>query len=78
MIKIASNCFSVILSNYFYIIMLIQNNFGFRLKIFGDVTELIKKEMDKYILKLINDYYDDILSVNRWKYFIYETKTNHL
>ena len=74
MIKIASNCFSSILSNYFYIIMLIQNNFGFRIKIFGDVTELIKKEMDKYILELINDYYEDILSVNHWKYFIYETK----
>ena len=75
MIKIASNCFSTILSNYFYIIMLIQNNFGFRIKIFGEVTELIKKEMDKYIMELINDFYKDILSVNHWKYFIYETKS---
>ena len=75
MIKIASYCFSTILSNYFYIIMLIQNNFGFRIKIFGEVTELIKKEMDKYIIELINDYYKDILSVNHWKYFIYETKS---
>ena len=74
MIKIASYCFSTILSNYFYIIMLIQNNFGFRIKIFGEVTELIKKEMDKYLMELINDYYKDILSVNRWKYFLYETK----
>ena len=74
MIKIAANCFSIILSNYFYIIMLIQNNFGFRIKIFGEVTELINKEMDKNILELINDYYEDILSVNRWKYFIYENK----
>ena len=73
MIKIASYCFSTILSNYYYIIMLIQNNFGFRIKIFGEVTELIRKEMDKYILELINDYYKDILSVNHWKYFIYET-----
>ena len=54
--------------------MLIENNFGFRIKIFGEMTELIKKEMDKYIMKLINDYYKDILSVNHWKYFIYETK----
>ena len=75
MVKIASYCFSIILSNYFYIIMLIQNNFGFRIKIFGEVTELIKKEMDKYIIELINDYYKDILSVNHWKYFIYETKS---
>ena len=74
MIKITSHCFSIVLSNYFYIIMLIQNNFGFRIKIFGEVTELIKKEMDKYIMELINDYYKDILSVNHWKYFIYETK----
>ena len=44
--------------------MLIENNFGFRIKIFGEITELIKKEMDKYIMKLINDYYKDILSVN--------------
>ena len=73
-LKIVSNCFSVILSNYFYIIMLIQNNFGFRIKIFGEVTELIKKEMDKNIINLVNEYYNDILLVNHWKYFIYETK----
>ena len=73
-LKILSNCFSIILSNYFYIIMLIQNNFGFRIKIFGEVTELIKKEMDKNIINLLNVYYNDVLSVNHWKYFIYETK----
>jgi hypothetical protein len=55
--------------------MLIQNNFGFRIKIFGEVTELIRKDMDKYIMELINDYYKDILSVNHWKYFIYETRS---
>ena len=77
MIKIVSYCFSSILSNYYYIIMLIQNNFGFRIKIFGEVTELIRKDMDKYIMELINDYYKDILSVNHWKYFIYETKSVH-
>ena len=75
MIKITSECFSTILSNYFYIIMLIQNNFGFRIKIFGEVTELIRKEMDKYIMEITNDYYKDILSVNHWKYFIYETRS---
>ena len=75
MIKIISYCFSTILSNYYYIIMLIQNNFGFRIKIFGEVTELIRKDMDKYIMELINDYYKDILSVNHWKYFIYETRS---
>ena len=73
-LKIISNCFSIILMNYFYIIMLIQNNFGFRIKIFSEVTELIKKEMDKNIINLINDYYKDILLVNHWKYFIYETR----
>ena len=54
--------------------MLIQNNFGFRIKIFGEVTELIKKEMDKYLINFVNEYYNDILSFNHWKYFIYETK----
>ena len=73
-LKIVSNCFSIILSNYYYIIMLIQNNFGFRIKIFGEITELIKKEMDKNIIVLLNEYYNDIISVNHWKYFIYETK----
>ena len=73
-LKIAANCFSILLSNYFYIIMLIQNNFGFRIKIFGDVTDLLKKEMDNNISNLVNDYYNDILLVNHWKYFIYETK----
>ena len=74
MLKILSNCFSIILSNYFYIIILIQNNFGFRIKIFGEVTELIKKEMDKNIINLLNEYYSDVLLVNHWKYFIYEAK----
>ena len=74
-IKIASYFFSSILSNYYYIIMLIQNNFGFRIKIFGEKTELIRKDMDKYLLQLINDYYKDILSVNHCKYFIYENKS---
>ena len=73
-LKIISNCFAIILSNYFYIIMLIQNNFGFRIKIFGEVTEIIKKEMDKIIINIINEYYNDILLVNHWKYFIFETK----
>ena len=73
-LKIASNCFSIILSNYYYIIILIQNNFGIRLRIFGDVTELIRKEMDKNICNLVIDYYNDILLVNHWKYFIYETR----
>jgi len=72
-LKIAANCFSILLSNYFYIIMLIQNNFGFRIKIFGEVTDLLKKEMDNNISNLVNDYYNDILLVNHWKYFIYET-----
>ena len=54
--------------------MLIQNNFGCRIKIFGEVTDLIKKEMDKYLFGIINEYYSDILSVNNWKYFVYESK----
>ena len=71
-LKILSQCFSIILSNYFYIIQLIQNNFGFRTKIFGEVTELIKSEMDKNISELILDYFDDMLNNNNWKYFLYE------
>ncbi len=73
-LKIASNCFSIILSNYYYIIILIQNNFGVRIRIFGDVTELIRKEIDKKICDLVIDYFNDILLVNHWKYFIYETR----
>ena len=72
-LKIASHCFSIILSNYYYIILLIQNNFGFRIKIFGEVTELITKDIDKYISDLIIDYYNDIY-MNNWINFIYETK----
>ena len=30
--------------------------------------------MDKNIINLLNVYYNDVLSVNHWKYFIYETK----
>ena len=73
-LNIMSHCFSIILSNYFYIILLIQNNFGFRTKIFGEVTELIKSEMDKNISELILDYFDNILNNNNWKYFLKEVK----
>ena len=69
LIKIISNCYSVILSNYNYIIYLIQNNFGFNSKSLNEIIDLMKLEMNKVVLNLIKSYLHGILYED-WKYFI--------
>ena len=76
-IKIISNCYSIILSNFSYTIELIQSNFGLNgRRIFNDVIEMIKNEMDNFIKMLIlallhekNIEYD-----NSWIVFLKEEK----
>ena len=69
LIKIISNCYSILLSNYCYIIYLIQINFGINSKIFNEITYTMKIEMDKLLLDLIKSYLNEIL-YDDWKYFI--------
>ena len=69
LIKIISNCYSILLSNYCYIIYLIQINFGLNSKKFNEITYTMKIEMDKLLLDLIKSYLNEIL-YDDWKYFI--------
>ena len=56
-IKIISNCYSIILSNFVYIIQLVQDNFGLNgKKIFGEVVDKIKSEMDELAKALVLAY----------------------
>ena len=69
LIKIISNCYSIILSNFYYIIHLIQMNFGLYTKSLNEITDLMKSKMNKLILDLIKSYLHQILYED-WKYFI--------
>ena len=53
-IKIISYCYSIILSNFLYTMELIQKNFGLNApKVFNEVMEMMKSEMDDLIIMLI-------------------------
>ena len=74
-IKIISNCYSIILSNFCYTIQLIQSNFGLNGKrIFNEVTEMMKSEMDELIKALILAYlHEKMLDIeNSWVIFLKE------
>ena len=74
-IKIISNCYSIILSNFFYSIQLIQSNFGLNgKKIFNEVMEMMKLEMDELIKALILAYlHEKVLDIeNSWLIFLKE------
>ena len=74
-INILSNCYSIILSNFFYTIELIKDNFGLNAKkIFNDVIEMIKNEMDELIKALILAYlHEKSLDIeNSWAIFLKE------
>ena len=74
-IKIISNCYSIILSNFSYIIQLIQSNFGLNGKrIFNEVAEMMKSEMDELIKALILAYlHEKMLDMeNSWVIFLKE------
>ena len=69
LIKIISNCYSIILSNYCYIICLLKKNFRLNTNNFNEITNLIKKKMNNIIVDLIKSYLYDILEQD-WKFFI--------
>ena len=72
-IKIISYCYSIILSNFSYTIELIQSNFGLNgRKIFNEVIEMIKTEMDNFIKMLILAYLNEknIEYDNNWDIFL--------
>ena len=63
-IEIISNCYSNIISNYSYIIQLIQNNFGMNVKIFNEVTTMIKNDMNELVKCLISAYLHQLIYEN--------------
>ena len=74
-IQIISNCYSIILSNFIYIIQLIQINFGLNVKkIFNDVVETMKNEMDELIKAMILAYLHETINEidNNWLLFLKE------
>ena len=69
-IYIISNCYTILLSNYFYIIELLQKNFGLNIKIFNDVTQVIREEMDKFISIVILAYLHEVMFDHKWSEFL--------
>ena len=69
-IYIISNCYTILLSNYFYIIEVLQKNFGLNIKIFNDVTQVIKEEMDKFVSIVILAYLHEVMFGQEWSKFL--------
>lgn len=81
-IEIISHCYSNILSNFSYTIELLQSNFGLNgHKVFNDVVEMMKMEMDNLIKMLILAHLHEknIEFDNSWEIFLKEeTKMKQL
>jgi len=80
-IKIISNCYSIILSNFAYIIQLIQDNFGLNgKKVFGEVIDKMKIDMDEFVKALVLAYLHEKIfeNENEWKTFLIEIKKTKL
>ena len=69
-IYIISNCYTILLSNYFYLIELLQKNFGLNIKIFNEVTQVIREEMDKFISIVILAYLHDVMFDHEYSEFL--------
>ena len=69
-IYIISNCYTILLSNYFYFIELLQKNFGLNIKIFNEVTQVIREEMDKFISIVILAYLHEVMFDHEWSEFL--------
>ena len=76
-IYIISNCYTILLSNYFYIIELLQKNLGLSVKLFDEVTQIIKEEMDKYISIVILAYLHEVMFSQDWLKFIEAINNAH-
>ena len=80
-IKLISNCYSIILSNFKYIIQLVQDNFGLNgKKIFGEVIDKMKIEMDELVKALVLAYLHEKIFENEkdWRIFLIEIKKTKL
>ena len=76
-IEILSNCYSIIFSNFAYIIQLIQTNFGLNgKKIFSDVIDMMKNEMDELVKALVLAYLHEKMfdNENEWQNFLRAVK----
>ena len=64
-----SNLFTIILSNYYYLLFLFQNNFGLAPVHFKDLTTYIRKEMDITLKNPINEYLNEFVITGNLKIF---------
>ena len=71
-IYILSHCYMIIISNYYYILILFTNNYGLAPKIFIELTNFINLEMNKIIKALISGYLHLNLESDNIKEFIYK------
>ena len=69
-IYIISNCYTILLSNYFYLIELLQKNFGLNIKIFNEITQVIREEMDKFISIVILAFLHEVMFDHEWSEFL--------
>ena len=76
-IYIISNCYTILLSNYFYIIELLQKNLGLSVKLFDEMTQVIKEEMDKYISIVILAYLHEVMYSQDYLKFIEAVNNAH-
>ena len=76
-IYIISNCYTILLSNYFYIIELLQKNLGLSVKLFDEMTQVIKEDMDKYISIVILAYLHEVMYSQDYLKFIEAVNNAH-
>ena len=68
-VKLLSNCYKTIMSNYYYILNLFKNNFGLVPKIFINLTNFIQNEMNKILKALVLGYIHESIDENIQLFF---------
>jgi len=68
-VKLLSNCYKTIMSNYYYILNLFKNNFGLAPKIFINLTNFIQNEMNKILKALVLGYIHESIDENIQLFF---------
>ena len=68
-VKLLSNCYKTIMSNYYYILNLFKKNFGLTPKIFITLTNFIQNEMNKILKALVLGFIHESIDENIQLFF---------
>ena len=68
-VKLLSNCYKTIMSNYYYILNLFKKNFGLTPKIFINLTNFIQNEMNKILKALVLGFIHESIDENIQLFF---------